>query len=729
MEFRTIRALRGPNPWADVPVLEAEVVLQELRDATPEMIPGFADRLAARLPDSAPIGRGAGLVDVLAQSALGLQRLAGLVVGFVASREESTTSAPSATRLVAVEYVEEPLGRAALEAAHRLVLAAVYDRPFDRKTEVELLRDMAHDICLGPSTGSIVRAALKRGIPFRRLNEGSLVQFGQGVHQRRILTAETDGTGAIAEAIAKDKELTRGLLQAVGVPVPRGRAVADPDDAWRAALEVGVPVVIKPRDGNQGRGVATNLTTREQVAAAYQNAVEEGNGVLVEQFARGYDHRLLVVGERLIAAARREPAHVLGDGWSTIQELVRVVNRDPRRSDGHSTALSHIRLDPIALAVLGEQGYIPESIPPAGQRVLIRRNANLSTGGTATDVTDQVHPAVAACAVDAARVVGLDIAGIDLVIEDVGRPMEEQGGMIVEVNAGPGLRMHLEPSEGTPRPVGEAIVATLFPEGQSGRVPTVGLIAADGPSDVASIVARALAESGLSVGQTGPEGVTVNRRRVIGAIGNGPEGARALMLNPRVEAAVLEVSADSIRRQGLGLDRLNVAVVTRPNDLAAEATLIRSAGAAVLRAGDPNSAGLASACRGVVVLFARDASEASLADHRARGGRAVFARGGAIVLAEGDSEHDLIPLARVPAARSADRLDDALAAAAAGWMLGLRNAEIRSALEAFDARADLTLEPEVAPASATTRPEDSGVGPALYAVPVRSEEGHVVFGH
>jgi len=453
MEFRKILALRGPNIWANFPVLEAWVDLGDLHDKGSDELPGFNDRLMSWLPSliehRCSIGerggfferlrRGTYLAHILEHVALELQTLAGTPVGFGKARAANEDR----VYRVAVRYEDETVGRECLEVGRQLCLAAVHDTPFDVPGTIARLKDRAHRLCLGPSTRSMVEAAKQRGIPWRRMNTGSLIQFGHGVHQRRIRAAETDRTPAMAEAIAQDKELTRVFLQGAGVPVPEGRPVTDAEDAWAAAEDIGLPVVVKPLDGNQGRGVATNLRTREQVLAAYQAALAESDEVLVEKFAPGNDYRLLVVGGRLVAAARREPAHVVGDGTHTIRELVDIVNLDPRRSDHHATVLSKLYLDAIALEVLKDQGYTPDSVPPAGTTVLIRRNANLSTGGTAIDVTERVHPDVAYWAMLAARVVGLDIAGIDVVAQDISRPLEAQRGVIVEVNAAPGLRMHL----------------------------------------------------------------------------------------------------------------------------------------------------------------------------------------------------------------------------------------------------------------------------------------------
>ncbi len=572
MEFRKVLALRGPNIWANFPVLEAWVDLQELKDSPSDILPGFNERVMAWLPTMiehrCSIGERGGFFErlrrgtyqghILEHVTLELQSLAGVPTGFGRARETSEDGVYK----VAIEYVEEELCRACMETGRRMLDAAVKDLPFDVTAEVAKLRELAQQVCLGPSTGAIVRAAVKRGIPVRRLNSESLVQLGYGAKQRRILAAQTDRTGAVAEAIAQDKELTRSLLRSMGVPVPNGRPVTDADDAWAAAQEIGGAVVVKPQYGSQGRGVATNLTTREQVVAAYNAAREETSYVLVERYAPGADYRLLVVGDRVVAAARREPAQVLGDGRSTIRQLVDGVNRDPRRGDDHATVLSKIKLDSVSLNTLGEQGYTPDSTPNAGVQVLIRRNANLSTGGTAADVTDLVHPEVAARAVEAAKMVGLDVAGVDVIALDITRPLEHQGGIVVEVNASPGLRMHLEPSSGRPRPVGEAIIDTMFADGQNGRIPLVAVTGVNGKTTTTRFIAHLLRSTGRKVGMTCTDGIYIDSRRVDGGDCSGPVSAQSVLSNPLVEAAVLETARGGVLRAGLGFDRCDVAVVT-----------------------------------------------------------------------------------------------------------------------------------------------------------------------
>lgn len=701
MNFRRIWVLRGPNVWARGPVVEAELELHDRDSFRPASSPSVASRLAEL--DCRPTAD-ATLADTLLAVVRSLLARTGFDcrVGLVHPTRE-----PAFYRVV-FDYDEEPLARAALDAALALCVAALNGEPFDVAAKLKELRDLAHEVRLGPSTGAIVRAAEKHGIPTRRLNAGSLVQLGWGARQHRIWTAETDQTSALAETIAQDKQLTRNLLQAVGVPVPYGRPVDDAEDAWRAAEEIGPPVVVKPQYGNQGRGVATDLRSRDQVLAAYAAAKQESSYIVVEKYVPGADHRLLVIGGKLVAAALREPAHVIGDGRSTIAQLIATVNQDPRRSDGHATSLSHIKLDAVSLGVLGEQGFTPDSIPLADTRVLVRRNANLSTGGTATDVTDRVHPDLAAAAVDAARAVGLDVAGVDVVACDVRRPLAEQGGAIVEVNAGPGLRMHLEPSAGSPRPVGEAIVASLFPPGETGRIPVAAVTGVNGKTTTARLLAHLLRTAGRYVGLTCTDGIYLNGRRIETRDCSGPHSARSVLLNPRVEAAVLETARGGILREGLGFDRCVVAVVTNVgqgdhlglrgvetlDELARVKRVVVEAvaehGSAVLNAADPLVAAMAPHCPGAVIFFTPEEKHPVVRTHRANGGRTAFVRAGNIVFGEGAKDTALLPLAEVPMTRGsriAFQVENVLAAAAAAWALTVPLDVVRAAMKSFSGDA------------------------------------------
>ncbi len=707
MEISRIRALRGPNLWSRHTSIEA-VVTCAAAERDIDVLPEFETRLRARFPgikflDPASPGHPFSIAHALESAALGLQAQAGCPVTF--SRTIETVE--PGTYQVVVEYAEEAVGRLAFELAQTLCRSAFDDTPFNLQQALSNLRELDEDIRLGPSTGAIVQAALARGIPYCRLTEGSMVQFGWGSRQRRIQAAETSRTSAIAESIAQDKELTKMLLNAAGVPVPHGRSVADAEDAWKVACDIGGPVVLKPRDGNQGKGVAVNVKTREEVLAAFAAAQAISSEVLVEHYITGHDYRLLVVGNRLVAAARRAPPEVIGDGWHDIIKLIEQVNSDPRRGDGHATSLTRIRLDDIARATLAKQGYTVKSIPPKGVPVVLRNNANLSTGGTATDVTEDVHPDLAARAVEAAQMVGLDICGVDVVCETVLKPLEEQGGGIVEVNAAPGLRMHLQPSFGKGRPVGEAIISTMFAEGDDGRIPVVAVAGTNGKTTTTRLIAHILSANRYRVGMTGTDGVYVTGRRIDTGDCSGPRSARNVLLHPDVDAAVFETARGGVLREGLGFDRCNVAVVTNigmgdhlglnfitsVEDLAVVKRVIVQnvvpGGSAVLNGADPMVAGMAAVCPGTVTFFARDLHHPVITTHRAKGQRVLYVEGDAIVAAEGKRSHR-IALSGIPLTRNGSigfQVENAMAAIGAAWALGIDWNVVHEGLKTFVSNA------------------------------------------
>jgi len=703
MEVSRIRALRGPNLWCRQTVIEAIVSCTEVERII-DNVEAFENRLRARFPDIDILRTSSqepadSMAHALAYAALRLQTAAGCQVVF--SRAAPTTEL--GVYQVVVEYSEEAVGRLAFDLAERLCIAAMQDLPFDLTEGLLRLRDLNEDIRLGPSTGAIVQSALRRNIPYRRLTEGSLVQFGWGRRQRRIQAAETDRSGAIAESIAQDKELTKSLLAAAGVQVPEGRCANSAEDAWAAACEIGGAVVLKPRDGSQGKGVAVNIQGREQIEAAYAAASGYGSEVIVERYFPGHDFRLLVVGDKLVAAARRDPPQVIGDGERSIAELVEQINADPLRGEGHGSSLTRIRLDEIALATMAAQNYDALSVPEKGVLVTLRNNAHLSTGGTATDVTDHVHPELAATAVAAAQMVGLDVCGIDLVSENVYEPLDKQGGCIVEVNAAPGLRMHLSPSFGKGRAVGDAIVDCMFPEGENGRIPLVAVAGTNGKTTTVRLIAHLIAGTGACVGMTNSDGVYIGNGRIDTGDCSGPRSARNVLLHPDVDAAVFETARGGILREGLGFDRCDVAVVTNVGtgdhlglsfistveDLAIVKRVIvenvAPEGMAVLNAADPIVAAMAQNCPGSVTFFAVDRNNPILATHKAQGRRTVYVEDGAIVLAEGAFEHrismDGIPLVR--GGTIGFQVDNAMAALAAAWALGLDWAAIQAGVATF----------------------------------------------
>ena len=703
-----ITYLRGPNVWTYRPTLEVWLDLGELEDWPSNRLPGFNARLTAMLPalveHHCGVGERGGFLQrleegtwmghVLEHVVIELLNLAGMPTGFGQTR---STSRHGVYRMV-FRARDEQVARTALAEGHRLLMSAINDEPFEVAPAVERVREKIDDCYLGPSTASIVGAATDRRIPHIRLNDGNLVQLGYGSAQRRIWTAETDLTSAIAEGIASDKDMTKTLLKSCGVPVPEGAVADSPEAAWDEAEDIGVPVVVKPSDANHGRGVSLDLRTREEVMAAWHIADAEGSEVIVERYIPGDEHRVLVVAGQVVAAARGETLWVAGDGRSSVQQLIDTqLNTDPRRGEAEEFPLETIRLErePVIRLLLERQGLDAGSVPEAGRQVLIQRNGNV-----AIDCTDDVHPDVAYQVGLAARIVGLDIAGIDLVTTDISRPLHETGGAIVEVNAGPGLLMHLKPAQGMPRPVGQAIVDHLFAEDASGRVPVVGVAGSRQTSQIAQIVAWLVHLGGRHVGLACRDGLFLAGRRVgRGDCADWDSGHRLLM-NREVQAVVIENDAGVILDTGLPYDRCHVGVVTdldgfeqlerhdireseqMPRVMRTQVDVVLPDGVAVLNADDERIADMARLSDGAVILYATRPEP--LADHRAEGGRAVLLRDGRIVLATGASETVCVDLVR---RRITIAPEVALPALATAWAMGINPELMAAGLETFGSRA------------------------------------------
>jgi cyanophycin synthetase len=658
-----INYLRGPNIWTYRPVLEVWLDLGELEDHPSNKLAGFNERLTKLMPalveHHCGVGERGGFIErltegtwaghILEHVVIELLNLAGMPTGFGQTR---STSQHGVYRMV-FRARDEQVARTALTAGHALLMAAINDEPFDVAAAVDQVREHIDDFYLGPSTAAIVGAATDRRIPHIRLNDGNLVQLGYGAAQRRIWTAETDLTSAIAEGISRDKDLTKSLLKSCGVPVPEGEVVTTAQAAWEAAQDIGLPVVVKPSDGNHGRGVSLDLNSREDVEAAFKLAEQHGSEVLVERYVRGDEHRILVVGGKVVAAARGESAWVTGDGRASVIALIDAqLNTDPRRGQTEDFPLNRINIeeDEVVQLDLQRQGLSPHAVPAEGRRVLIQRNGNV-----AIDCTDQVHPDVAYLVGLAARVVGLDIAGVDVVAEDISKPLLAQRGAVVEVNAGPGLLMHLKPAEGLPRPVGKAIVDHLFDEDASGRVPIIGVAGSQGTNNIARLTAWLLHLSGKHVGLACREGLYLGSRRVeAGDRANWAAGQRLLM-NREVDAIVLENGAASILNDGLAYDRCAVGVVTdllgseAPVDaslaehdihepgqlfkvLRTQVDVVLPDGVAVLNAADERLIEMASLCDGEVIFYDLDHHNPAMVAHRAKGGRTVSIEGHHVLL-------------------------------------------------------------------------------------------------
>lgn len=713
IELLRVTYLRGPNIWTYRPVIEAWLDIGELENFPSNKLPGLTERLTAWLPSLVEhrcgVGEVGGFIErlrdgtyaghILEHVVLELQNLAGMRTGFGKTRQ---TAEGSGIYKMAFRTRQEQVGRRALVLGRELLMAAIEDRPFDLPAAVAELTDMVESLCLGPSTNNIVDAATDRKIPHIRLTDGNLVQLGHGTRQRRIWTAETDNTSAIAEGIASDKDMTKDILKACGVPVPEGALVTSADAAWEEAQDIGLPVAVKPYDGNHGRGVSLNLSTEADVRAAYDIAVLRGGSesVIVEKFIVGDEHRLLVVGRKVVAASKGESLWVTGDGKMTVQELVDTqINTDPRRGTTEEFPLNivepkksqEVQLD------LQRQGLSPDSVPEAGRKVLIQLNGNV-----ANDVTDLVHPAVAEMAALAARAVGLDIAGIDLVVQDVSQPLESQGGAIIEVNASPGLLAHLKPAAGgTPRNVGAAIVDQLFAPEADGRIPIVGVSGTRHTALIARLTAWQLQVSGRYVGVACEEGVYLNGRK----IARGPlsewESGQRLLLNKNVESAVFANGNRMILTEGFAYDRCTVGVVTdtagcdklgefyidAPEKmfgvLRTQVDVVLPDGVAVLNAGDAQVASMAELCDGSVIFYGVDEHVEGIVTHRAEGGRAVFLHADGFVLANGADTVAVLPASCLPNDEEECR-EAVLAALATGWALGLSPDLIAAALRTFE---------------------------------------------
>ena len=671
IEILSVKHLRGPNMWTYHPVIEVWVDIGDLEDYPSNLIPGFYERLVKALPSLVEhrcsygetggflkrVEEGTWPAHILEHLTLELQNLAGIPGGFGKARDGDRRGVYK----VMVSAINKEVTLTALKYARELYLAIVQDN----KDCVALvqniigeLRDLGDDLLLGPSTACIVNAAEERGIPSIRLSEGNLVQLGYGAKQRRIWTAETDQTSAIAETISRDKDLTKSLLRSAGVPTPEGRTVTSPDDAWDAAQDIGLPVVVKPIDGNHGRGVFINLYTQQEIEAAYAVAIDEGSEVLVERHIVGDEHRLLVVGNKVVAAAKGETVWVTGDGKHTVRELIQIqINSDPRRGTAEECPLNPVRIDSAVELELARQQLTGESIPSIDHKVLIQSNGNV-----AFDVTDQIHPDVAHQVALAARVVGLEIAGVDLVAQDISRPLAEQNAAIVEVNAGPGLLMHLKPASGKPQPVGKEIANHLFPPGTNFRIPVVGICGESGKTPVAEMIAHFLRLTNVYVGLSCSKGLFFGNRAIPNTNSSNWENARRTLLNRAVEAVVIENNHLSMLIEGLAYDRCQVGVVLNVNPKATfphyaiydeeqvfsivrtQIDVVLPTGIGVLNADDPMCVQMAELCDGQVIFFSEDPNSEVIKTHLQNGGRAVLVGKQQITLKSGKLDQKSIPV-------------------------------------------------------------------------------------
>jgi cyanophycin synthetase len=706
------RLLRGRNLYSHHPCLLTVLDTGDLKDARTDALPGFNDRLLELLPSlydhRCSVGKYAGFVQtmqvgtnlahVVEHVTLALQCLAGTTVN-----TGRTHAAGTGRYRVVCAYELEQVVTEAFDAAVALVTALARGEDYALADTLAALRDTAEEHAIGTSTGAVVRAARARGIPVHRLTEeANLFLLGWGARQKRLQATITADTGHIAVGIASDKQLTKALLQEAGVPVPEGMTVRTLEQAQRAARRLGCTVTVKPLDGNHGRGVTTRCDTPDELAVAFERARQHGRRVIVERFVAGHDYRVLVADGRVAAAALRRPPAVTGDGVSTVRQLVERENLNPARGEGHTNILTKIPLDGHAETVLAGQGFTFDSVPAEGTRVELRGNANLSTGGTAEDVTDRLPAHTRALCVRAAQKIGLDVAGLDIVCQDIARPLEEQGGAIIEVNAAPGIRMHQYPSAGTPRNAGEAIVDGMFGKGD-GRIPVIAVTGTNGKTTTTLMLEHSIRQAGLRTGCATTEGVFIDGTCIRKGDCAGYWSARTVLADPAVDFAVLETARGGILKRGLAFDRCDVAVVLNVShdhlgldgvetldDLARVKAVVAKAAsrAVVLNAQDPYCAAMAGELEEHVerLYFSCDPDNALLLRHLEGGGRAAYLQDGALILADGTRRHRILWAEEMPSALDGcarHNIANALAAGAAMLAASLEIGQIADGLASF----------------------------------------------
>ncbi|TDB86881.1 cyanophycin synthetase [Actinomadura sp. KC216] len=726
MRLDHVRRLSGPNVFLSRPVAIARLDLQGLTGNETTDHPGFAERLVEALPGlrthHCSAGRPGGLLDAMARGTYFghvaehvTLELSGLIGREVYFGRTVRAGGPAEYDVILECPRDEPPASPVVEQlitlALRLVNGALAGRVPDPAADLARIAAAHEEERLGVSTSALARAARRRGVPVRRVEGLNLLRLGYGRYRRTVWAAMTDGTSAIGMEVAGDKRLAHRVLADAGLPVPEGRVAASPAEALGALREIGGPVVVKPLAGHQGEGVHIELATAPEVVAAFASAAGEEGEVLVESYIPGRDYRVLVVGGRVVAAAELTAACVTGDGTATVAELVARVNADPARGEGHDRPLTRLALGPTELALLARQGHGPRSVPGGGERVWLRRNANLSTGGTSRDVTGGVHAEVADLCVRAAATVGMDVCGIDLRLPDIGSPVPADRGAagILEVNAAPGLRMHLAPHEGAGRDVAGDIIDLMYPAGTPSRVPVVSVTGTNGKTTTVRMIAHMLELDGRRTGMTSTEGVYVGRRLVHASDASGPRSAEMVLGDRSVEAAVLETARGGIVRRGLGYDRADVAVVTtitrdhlgmdgteHLEDLidikALVAEEIRRGGHLVLNAEDPAVAGLAARPTveeraPVLRYFAVAAGAPVLAEHLRGGGIGFTVQDGWLTEAHGDRRTRILPAGEVAGSFGGDAVHvvaNALAAAAAARALDVPVDVVARALRTFD---------------------------------------------
>ncbi len=666
MKILEIKVLRGPNYWSvrRTKLIQMKLDLEEMEQRPTNSIDGFKQRLEKMFPSMIEhrcsvgtrggfferVDEGTWMGHVIEHIALELQTLAGMDTGFGRTRGANEKEG---VYYVCFTYMEEDAGVYAAKAAVRIAEALADDKEYDLHEDIQQLREIREDTRLGPSTGCIVEEAAKRNIPYIRLNKQSLVQLGYGVNQKRIRATIASTTSNIAVDIACDKEETKMLLEAAEIPVPRGTVIRTEAGLDEAIEKYGYPLVIKPIDGNHGKGNTTNIINREQALKALEAAKQYGRSVIVEKFITGFDFRVLVINHKFICAALRTPASVIGDGKNNIQYLIDEINKDPRRGYGHEKVLTQISVDGSTMKMLEEKGYTLETIPAKGELVLLKTTANLSTGGTSTDVTDEVHPANIFMCERISKIIGLDICGIDIMASDLRTPVSENGGAILEVNAAPGFRMHIEPSTGLPRNVAEPVVDMLFPRGSEGRIPIIAITGTNGKTTTTRLTAHIAKSAGKKVGYTTSDGVYIQNQLMMKGDCTGPVSSTFVLKDPTVDFAVLECARGGILKNGLAFQNCDVAVVTNVaadhiglggiytvEQMAKVKAVVPETvfphGYAILNAEDDLVYGIKDGLKCNIGLFSMDENNPRIKEHCAKGGLATVFENGFISIMKGN---------------------------------------------------------------------------------------------
>jgi len=722
MKIIKTQVLDGPNVWSNYrkKLIQVKIDLEAMEDFPTDRLPEFVERLKMLLPGLVEhecsegvrggfyqrLERGTWMGHVIEHVALELQSLAGMETGYGRTRNAGTKGVYN----MVFCYEVEQAGLYAAEAAFRLVAALLKEQPYDLQADLAELNALRRRYALGPSTKSIVDEATKRGIPYKRLGRNSKIQLGYGKNQRRFQATITGNTTSDGVQTAGDKEKTKLRLAEAYVPVADGGVCSDEEGLFTLLDQIGFPVVLKPLDANQGKGASIDVRDRAAAVQAFAKAQEYGRYVLVEQFLSGHDYRLLVIDGKFVAASRRVPAHVVGDGISTVEELIEVANQDPRRGEGHEASLTLIKYDDDTATVLSKQHRTLASVPAVGETVSLKSTANLSTGGTAIDVTDEVHPENIFTAERIAKIIGLDICGIDLISGDIGKPLQANGGAVIEVNAAPGFRMHLDPSEGKPRNVAKAVVDMLYPEGSTSTIPLFSVTGTNGKTTTTRLLAHIAQSSGYTPGYTTTDGIYIGKYKIRQGDTTGPLSAAVVLQDPTVDFAVLETARGGLLRSGLYFDQCDVGIITNieedhlglgdvhtlqdlANVKAVVARSVKKEGWAVLNGDDENCRTIGAELDCKVAYFTLDAENSFVQAHISNGGSAAVYANGAIVLHRGGHAITLDDVVALPITENGCArfmIANVLAASLAAYSWGFSVDQIRVSLRAFVPSYELT---------------------------------------